>query len=117
MMQHKKEERPAKALPVNSTAIKYGSSLPSTADDWQKLAAHVNGAFVVLVETSHGNYRRRVWLTLAAAERAAIKAQDAGHNAVVVLAELRPLYRVEGAAPKQATLGRIVDAASSEVAV
>ena len=96
---------------MNSTAIKSDNILPSHADEWARLAAAVNGAFVVLVETSHGNYRRRVWLTLAAAERAAIKAQDAGHNAVVVLAELRPLYRVEGRAPKQPTLGRSVDAA------
>ena len=96
---------------MNSTAIKYDNSLPSRTDEWARLAAAVNGAFVVLVETSHGKYRRRVWLTLAAAERAVIKAQDAGHNAVVVLAELKPLYRVEGAAPKQPSLGRIVDAA------
>lgn len=75
------------------------------ADDWEDLAAHVNGAFVVVVETPHGTYRRRVWLTLAPAERAARAAQDAGHNAVVLLAELRPLYRVEGSKPD---LGRIV---------
>lgn len=92
-------------------------SLPSFVVDWQRLAAQVDGAFVVLVETSHGKYRRRVWLTLAAAERAAIKAQDAGHNAVVMLAELKPLYRVEGAAPTQPSLGHVVDAATGQVAL
>lgn len=81
-------------------------------DDWQRLAAQVDGAFAVIVETSHGKYRRRVWFTLAAAERAVAKAEDAGHNAVIMLAELKPLYRVEGTrVPSgQEALGRIVDA-------
>lgn len=61
--------------------------IPSHTDEWEQLAAHVDGAFVVLVETAYGRYRRRVWFTLAAAERAAEKARDAGHDSVVVLAE------------------------------
>lgn len=95
---------PEEADPNISTAIKIETNIPqssvASADDWAELAAQVNGAFVCLVETSHGRYRRRAWMTLAPAERAARKAQDAGHNAVVILAELTPLYRVDGGGPR-----------------
>ena len=73
-----------------------GSILSPDVDKWQRLALHIDGAFVMVVETTHGKYRRRVWLTLAAAERAAEKARDAGHDAVVMLAELKPLQRGVG---------------------
>jgi len=96
-----RESRPAGNGPAESisTAIKSKASLPpsvASSEDWAALAAQVDGAFVVLVQTSHGRYRRRVWLTLAPAERAARKATEAGHNAVVILAERKPVYRVDG---------------------
>src|SRR5699024_9669633 len=72
------------------------SSLPQSVEEWDTLAAQIDGAFAVIVRTTQGRYRRRVWLTLAPAERAAGKAREAGHDAVVVLAELKPLYRVDG---------------------
>jgi len=61
-------------------------------------AAHLNGAFVVLVEITGepARYRRRPYLTAAAAEHAAHNALKRGQNARVYLAELRPLYRLEG---------------------
>jgi hypothetical protein len=71
--------------------------LPLTAplDD---IAAHVDGAFVRIVRVTGGKYRRRCFLTAASAERAARNAQDAGHNAEVFLAELKPLWRLSGRA-------------------
>lgn len=54
----------------------------SPADD---LAGRVRGCFVLVVEPTPGRYRRRTFLSLAAAERAAGKAEAAGHVAQVVL--------------------------------
>lgn len=62
------------------------------------IAAHVDGAFVLVVRVSGGKYRRRCFLTAASAERAARNAQDAGHHAEVFLAELKPLWRLSGRA-------------------
>ena len=69
--------------------------LPLT-DPLDDIAHHVDGAFVLVVKVSGGKYRRRCFLTAASAERAARNAQDAGHSAVVFLAELKPLWRVKG---------------------
>lgn len=49
---------------------------------------------VVIVKTPAGHYRRRVFLSLAAAQRAAEAAANRGQVATVVLAELVPVYRV-----------------------
>ena len=55
-----------------------------------------HGSFVLVVKLSGGRYRRRCFLTVAAAERAAHNAQAAGHDAQVFLAELKPLWRLAG---------------------
>ena len=54
-------------------------------------ARQVRGTLVVVVETPGGKYRRRAFLTLASAERAVRRAEDAGHTASVVLARLEPV--------------------------
>lgn len=54
-------------------------------------AAVAGGAFVVVVHLYGDRHRRRVFLTLAAAERAARRAEDAGHVAHVLLARVVPL--------------------------
>lgn len=72
------------------------TTVPTTADAWDEFAQHVDGAFVVVVRLTGGKYRRRCFLTVKAAENAARRAQDRGENAVVVLSELKPLYRVLG---------------------
>ena len=74
------------------------SLTPVAADPLDELARQISGAFVVVVETNGGQYRRRVFLTVAAAERHSRRAQDAGHNATVYLAELKPLWRLNGGA-------------------
>jgi hypothetical protein len=80
-----------------SAATGNGNSVPHTADylaGLDALAAHVDGAFVVVVKVTGDRYRRRCFLTAAAAENAARRALDRGENATVYLAELKPLYRL-----------------------
>jgi hypothetical protein len=71
-------------------------SLAEITDPLDDIAAHVDGAFVVIVRTTGGRYRRRCFLTVAAAERHARRAQEAGHNAEIYLAELKPLWKLAG---------------------
>lgn len=78
-------------------------------DDLDAQAALVDGAFVVLLKISPPNapavlgngprpprYRRRVFLSAAAAERAVRAAAARGETCRVFLAELRPLHVVRG---------------------
>ena len=46
--------------------------------------------YAVLVETGEGRYRRRLFLTLASAERAVNRARDRGKYAYLVLVTLTP---------------------------
>lgn len=61
-----------------------------------KAAADLIDGDLVLVVTTNidGHHRRRPYLSLAAAQRAAERAVAAGHNAVVVLCELVPVSAV-----------------------
>ncbi len=52
-------------------------------------------ALVALVEDKHGRYRRRVFLTLASAERAVALARARGADAQVVLVRLTPVGDVD----------------------
>lgn len=88
--------RPTENRAAKKSLTATDSSVADLGASWDEIATHVDGAFVVLVRTSQGRYRRRVWLTLAPAERAAQKAIDAGHSATVILSELKPLYRITG---------------------
>ncbi len=51
----------------------------------------VRGCLVLVVGCPGGKYRRRTFLTLAAAERACRRAQEAGHVASVMVARLEPV--------------------------
>jgi hypothetical protein len=57
---------------------------------------HLGGTFVLVVKVSGGKYRRRCFLSAASAEKAARNALEAGHDAVIFLAELKPLWRLAG---------------------
>jgi hypothetical protein len=83
---------PGQEAPSNKIA---NPSLVPT-DPLDDIAAHVDGTFVLVVHVTGGKYRRRCFLSAASAERAARNAQAAGHNAKVYLAELKPLWRLEG---------------------
>lgn len=65
-------------------------------DAWDEVAEHVDGTFVVVVKVSAGKYRRRCYLTAKAAQAAADRAVVRGESAVVYLAELRPVWRLDG---------------------
>jgi hypothetical protein len=69
------------------------------------LAAHVDGAFVVVVKVNGPRYRRRCYLTAKAAENAARKAVERGEAATVYMAELKPLWRVSGYLPHSGRRG------------
>lgn len=67
-----------------------------SVDDWDATAHHVDGTFVLVVKVTGGLYRRRCFMTAAAAQRACQRATSRGENATVWLAELKPLHRVIG---------------------
>lgn len=81
----------------SSTPIKNDASLPLTAgslEELDALAAHVAGAFVVVVEVGDLKYRRRVYLTAKAAENAVHRAAERGAHATAYLAELQPVRKI-----------------------
>ena len=55
-----------------------------------ELHARATG-YAVLVETPHGNFRRRLYLTLASAQNARQRAHDRGQYAAIVLVQLVPV--------------------------
>jgi hypothetical protein len=72
------------------------SLVPLSSDPLDDLAKEIDGSFVVVVKLRGGKYRRRCFLTVAAAERAAHNALAAGYDAEVYLAQLKPLWRLAG---------------------
>lgn len=60
----------------------------------ERLLNNVDGALVVCVVTPKATTRRRVFLTLAAAERYAARAAELGHLVRVVLVKLDPVAEV-----------------------
>ncbi len=94
--QHRPEQRLEAANDCWAAVFNSVSLGADVLGELDALAAHVDGAFVVVVKVTGGHYRRRCYLTAAAAENAARKATDRGENAVVYLAELKPLWRIVG---------------------
>jgi hypothetical protein len=74
------------------------SATPSLipADPLDAIAEHIDGTFVLVVKVTGGKYRRRCFLSAASAEKAARNAIESGHNAVIFLAELKPLWKLAG---------------------
>lgn len=68
----------------------------ATPAEWQQLARDLDAAFVVVVQVSAGEYRRRCYFTVSAAQGAAQKAVERGESATVFLCELKPLYKLQG---------------------
>lgn len=93
LLDHAKRNRPA-ANGAASNVITDGDSFSLDALDDN--ARYVDGAFVVVVEVTGGKYRRRCYLTAASAERAAHRATERGENATVYMAELKPLWKLQG---------------------
>ncbi len=82
---------------MNSTAIEVSSDSSSFAEEWQRIAAHFEHALAVIVQLDNDRARRRLFLTLASAERHADKARDSGHEAEVILVALQPVAGMGGA--------------------
>jgi hypothetical protein len=94
-----KQDRPSLATEAIQGDSSANGSLDShslTALD--EIARHVDGTFVVVVETTGGKYRR-CFLTVKAAEDTARRATERGENATVYLAELQPLWKLQGGGP------------------
>lgn len=56
-----------------------------------RLAQFVQGVFVTVVQDDRGHARRKIYLSLAAAQHAVERARDRGHEASVVLCQLQPV--------------------------
>lgn len=87
------EEGPSNVVNRDATMVTLGADVLRELD---ALAAHVDGAFVVVVKVSGERYRRRCYLTAKAAENAARRAVERGETATVYMAELKPLFRLIG---------------------
>jgi hypothetical protein len=85
---------PATGFAVDSKPVKL-----TPADALDDIAQHIDGAFVLVVKGNGGRYRRRCFLSAASAEKAARNALDAGHNAEVYLAQLKPLWKLTATRP------------------
>lgn len=70
-------------------------SIPRTADpaplDPLDAAGVVEGAYVVVVRVDEGRYRRRTYMSLFSAEKAAGRARARGQGAEVALCRLAPV--------------------------
>lgn len=97
-----RESRPGREAAVSGNSAGLAlSSVPTAPDERpvatlpeftpEDAAAVAGGAFVVVVQIDEDRYRRRVFLTLAPAERLAVKARERGHVAHVMLAHVLPL--------------------------
>lgn len=90
---------PAREAEGNANTMTTARTVPPQgtprALEWQELCDRIGGTFVVAVMSPNGRFVRRCYLSLPAARRAAERANERGQAAVVVLSELRPVYRVE----------------------
>lgn len=81
--------------PAPETAAKQsGTSVPAGSDvsaDAALFESIVDGVHVVVVRTSNDRYKRRCYLSLAAADKAAERARERGDEAAVVLCRLTPV--------------------------
>lgn len=88
------EQRPPAVIPegINVQAADLSNSLSECAAE--RLRDDLDGVLVLIVYRADGGVRRRVVLTVAAAQRAADRAEAAGHRARIVLARLKPVSEV-----------------------
>jgi len=96
------EMSPNKKSPINKRVSPQANSGANTSaggnsivappsDYYREAKAYVTGALVAVVDTPHGTPRRRVFLTLAAAEKCVLRARMNGHEASFVLCKLVPV--------------------------
>jgi len=66
-------------------------TLRSASDSDTAAVEHVRDRFCVVVEPSAGHFRTRIFMTLAAAEKAAERAVAGGHEVTVILSRIDPV--------------------------
>jgi hypothetical protein len=88
-MTQTRESRPADQA-AKAFSDKNVHSISADADK-ATATALVTGVHVVVVETTAGKYRRRVYFNLPSAQRAADRALMAGHSAHIILCQLMPV--------------------------
>ena len=76
---------------LNATAAVEDTADQRRDDQLRDAAA----GYAVLVETGEGRYRRRLFLTLASAERAVNRARERGRYAYLVLVTVTPVAVVQ----------------------
>jgi hypothetical protein len=94
-----KQAAPIADGPVKDLAVDSKPDKLTPVDALDDIAQHVDGTFVLVVKTTGGRYRRRCFLSAASAQKAARNALDAGHNATVFLAQLKPLWKLTASTP------------------
>lgn len=90
-MTHPRESRPVAEAGRPEISCEDSPILPANADSFTGAAIHVAGALVVVADTGHGTHRRRVFLTVKSAQRAADRAIASGYDAEIVLCRLVPV--------------------------
>lgn len=78
-----------KAAPAENIGCDY--SLRSSPASGTTAVGHVRDRFCVVVEPSAGHFRTRIFMTLAAAEKAAERAIAGGHEVTVILSRIDPV--------------------------
>ncbi|MET3718319.1 hypothetical protein [Arthrobacter sp. UYEF21] len=87
-MIHAQESRPGHE---SKAAVNLATNSITADTDKTTATALVTGVHVVVVETPAGKFRRRVYLSLDNAQKAADRASMAGHPACVILCQLMPV--------------------------
>lgn len=95
-----RNEKATATASVSQTSVSGGTDdkvtfSPAAADEF---AEAVDGAYVVVVCGPAGRYRRRVFLSVASAQRAVDRATARGQSSRIVLSQLTPLYDVSASA-------------------
>lgn len=81
----------------DSTSMAPTTDRGTTSADAAALVELLDGALVLVVRTAAGRHRRRTFLALRSAERAAARARAAGYHAELVLCQLVPVRLLAGA--------------------
>lgn len=102
-MPDQKRIRPGRATGADqSDAGGITFRVPADADAF---ALALDGAFCVVVEVHPDKFRRRVFLSLSAAQRHVERARGRGQSARIVLARLSPAYVLSGTAQPELSGG------------
>lgn len=69
----------------------HGQAIASSVPAADRLAQYLDGVYAVVVQVGDDRLRRRVYLNLPSAQRAADRARERGREATIALCELHPV--------------------------